>query len=193
MRLNTPNKLTVLRIVLSPLFLIVLIADFPHHLAPALLLFIAAALTDLFDGRVARSRGLVTDFGKFLDPIADKLLTAAAYLGFIQMGFGTGVVFVTMIVLLREFLIASFRMAAADKGTVIAANIYGKIKTVTQVVAIISVIFFEYLISLPFTPHFLAQPLRVAYSVFLWISAAAALLSGVTYLFENRGFLKFDK
>lgn len=190
--MNTPNKLTVLRIILAPVFLVVLLVPFPHHLAVALVLFIVAALTDLFDGKLARKYGQITDFGKFLDPIADKLLTTAAYLGFIHMGFGIGVVFVAMLVLLREFLISSFRMLAADKGNVIAANIYGKAKTVTQMVAIISAIFFEYVISLAILPVSFHAPLRIIYSVFLWISAAAALLSGLTYLRANRGVVKLD-
>ena len=103
--MNTPNKLTLVRIALVPFFLFLLLAEFPFHYFGAFLVFGAASLTDYFDGMLARRDNLVTDFGKFLDPIADKLLTTAALLGFVAKGIGAGTVWVVFLVLAREFLI----------------------------------------------------------------------------------------
>ena len=130
--MNTPNKLTVARIIITPFFLAALIVQFPHHYLAALILFAAASVTDLVDGKMARKHNLITDFGKFLDPLADKMLTTAAFLGFIELGIGHGITWISFIVLLREFLITSLRLISAGRGRVIAANIWGKCKTVSQ-------------------------------------------------------------
>ena len=135
--MNLPNKLTVARLIMTPFFLAALLIEFPHHYLVALILFAAASLTDYIDGNMARKCNLVTDFGKFLDPLADKMLTTAAFLGFIHLGIGVGITWITFIVLIREFLITSLRLVSAGKGNVIAANIWGKLKTVSQMVAII--------------------------------------------------------
>ena len=89
--MNLPNKLTVLRLIMTPFFLLALLVEFPHHMLVALILFAAASITDYIDGNMARKHNLVTDFGKFLDPLADKMLTTAAFLGFIQLGIGVGI------------------------------------------------------------------------------------------------------
>ncbi|MBO5929120.1 MAG: CDP-diacylglycerol--glycerol-3-phosphate 3-phosphatidyltransferase, partial [Clostridia bacterium] len=122
--MNLPNKLTVLRIILAPLFLAVALWEFPFHYAVALLVFIAAALTDMFDGKIARARGLITNFGKFLDPLADKMLTTAAFLLFMVVGQMN--VWALMLVLTREFMVTSVRLIAAKDGNVIAASMWGK-------------------------------------------------------------------
>lgn len=101
-KMNLPNRLTLARIAAVPVFLILLLWQFPFHYFAALVIFVAASLTDLFDGRIARSRGLITDFGKFLDPIADKMLTTAALLGFISLGIVFGTVWITVIVLIKR-------------------------------------------------------------------------------------------
>ena len=105
--MNIPNKLTVVRVLLAQVFLALLIWPFANHYLAALLVFIIASITDWLDGRIARRRNIVTDFGKFLDPIADKLLTFSAFLGFIVNDLVWGAVWVVFIVLLREFLVAS--------------------------------------------------------------------------------------
>ena len=143
--MNLPNKLTVLRIILTPIFLACLLIPFPHHMLVAAIIFIGASITDAIDGNYARKHNLVTDFGKFLDPLADKMLTTTALLGFIALGIGNGVVIIAFIVLFREFLISSLRLTAVSSGgTVIAANIWGKLKTITQMVSIITAMVFEY-------------------------------------------------
>lgn len=124
--MNLPNKLTILRVVLAPLFLLLLLWDFPFHYLAAGLTFGAAALTDLFDGRIARGRGLVTNFGKFLDPLADKMLTTAAFIGFLAQGHMDA--WALMLILSREFMVTSVRLLAAKGGKVVAASMSGKLK-----------------------------------------------------------------
>ncbi len=191
--MNTPNRLTMIRIVMTPIFLALLIIDFPHHILIAAAVFIAASITDYFDGNIARKRGIETDFGRFLDPIADKMLTTAAFLGFIYMGFGYGILWITTIVLLREFVVMSVRLISAGSGKVIAANIWGKLKTVSQMVAIVTVLVAEYVISLGFCGDVTVLLFRTIYTVLLWISALLTLVSGCTYLYQNREFINTTK
>ncbi|MBR5134785.1 MAG: CDP-diacylglycerol--glycerol-3-phosphate 3-phosphatidyltransferase, partial [Clostridia bacterium] len=134
--MNLPNRLTLVRICLVPLYMALLVIEFPFHYAAALLVFIIASLTDYFDGKIARARNLVTNLGKFLDPIADKMLTTAAFLVFLGMGYID--VWAVMLVMTREFMVTSVRLMAAGSGTVVAASFAGKMKTVMQYVAIIA-------------------------------------------------------
>ena len=191
--MNTPNRLTILRIFLVPIFMLVLLWDFPFHYFCALAVFSIASLTDMFDGQIARRRNLITDFGKFLDPIADKMLTTAAFLGFITLGNGVGMVWITLVVLIREFTVSSIRMIAAASGKVVAADIWGKAKTVCQMIGIILTLLFEGLIEL-FSVCFptftlLNTPLRVFYNVVLWGSAALTVVSGINYIIKNKAFI----
>ncbi len=191
--MNLPNRLTLARIAAVPVFLILLLWQFPFHYFAALVIFVAASLTDLFDGRIARSRGLITDFGKFLDPIADKMLTTAALLGFISLGIGFGTVWITVIVLIREFSVSSIRMIAAASGKVVAADKWGKIKTVMQMVGIIMVLTFEEFISLFPSLLLVGTILRIAYNIVLWFSAVLTVVSGINYLVKNKTFVDPNK
>ena len=199
--MNLPNKLTVLRIILTPIFMLTLVWKFPFHYGVSLLIFIAASITDLLDGKIARSRGLVTDFGKFLDPLADKLLTTAAFLGFIALDIGYGAVWIAFIVLFREFMVSSIRLIASTSGgKVIAANIWGKLKTVFQMTAIIFALtaqqFTEIIAMLGVkeeTVNIFSSVLGVATSVLLWISAILCVVSGVIYLIDNKDFVSQTK
>lgn len=188
--MNLPNQLTVLRLIMTPIFLAALLYSFPHHYLVALVIFALASLTDMIDGKIARSRNLITDFGKFLDPLADKMLTTAAFLGFIQLEIGHGIVWITFIVLIREFLITSLRLVSAGRGTVIAANIWGKAKTVSQMVAIIFAMLGRYLLSLGLTayPRFVLGVGTVT-DIALWISAVLTVISGVIYVMENKKYI----
>ena len=124
--MNTPNKLTIARIIATPVFVAAMLIDFPYHYLVATILFIAASLTDMIDGKMARKYNLITDFGKFLDPLADKMLTTAAFLGFIALDIGYGAVWIAFIVLFREFAVSSVRLIASTSGgKVIAAVISG--------------------------------------------------------------------
>ncbi|MBQ7107729.1 MAG: CDP-diacylglycerol--glycerol-3-phosphate 3-phosphatidyltransferase [Clostridia bacterium] len=190
--MNLPNKLTVLRLIMTPFFLLALLVEFPHHMLVALILFAAASITDYIDGNMARKHNLVTDFGKFLDPLADKMLTTAAFLGFIQLGIGVGITWITFIVLVREFLITSLRLVSAGKGNVIAANIWGKAKTVSQMLAIIVSIGGKYVID-TFNIAAAVPVINIVTNITLWISAVLTVISGVIYVIQNKGFIDPEK
>lgn len=197
--MNLPNKLTVLRIIMTPLFMAAMLINFPHHYLVALVLFVVASLTDMLDGKIARARNLVTNFGKFLDPLADKMLTTAAFLAFLKEGFGVGIAWVLFIVLFREFMIASLRLVvvSSDSKRVIAANIWGKLKTVTQMVAIIfgiTVLYFnETLAGLLSAPAIISEVLMIIYNVILWISTVIAVVSGVIYMKDSFEYIDPSK
>lgn len=185
--MNLPNKLTLLRIVLVPLFvLFLLVNSIPFNYLWALLIFIGASVTDFFDGYYARKYNMVTDFGKFADPLADKILVTSAFCCFIQLGI-IGAVPV-IIVLFREFAVTSVRLIAATKGTVVAANMWGKAKTVSQIVAIIATIFFKLLVQFGLT---IAEPIfNVIIAVCIWVSVLLTIISGVVYLKDNADLYK---
>lgn len=191
--MNLPNKLTVARLIMTPVFLLALLWDFPHHDLVALALFSAASLTDYIDGQMARRKNLITDFGKFLDPLADKMLTTAAFLGFIERGIGVGIAWITFIVLIREFLITSLRLVSAGKGNVIAANIWGKAKTVSQMVAIIVAIAGQYFLSFFADPGPLVTGITVITNIALWVSAVLTVISGVIYVMQNKKYIDPQK
>ena len=132
--MNTANKLTMLRILLIPVFLVVLYMDFAASRYMALGIFILASLTDFVDGHIARSRGLITDFGKFMDPLADKMLVMAAMLWFVEVGRMPA--WALLIVVVREFAVSGLRLIAVDNGRVIAAAWSGKVKTASTMVGI---------------------------------------------------------
>lgn len=193
--MNLPNKLTLSRIILVPFFVASLLINFPFHTAVALVIFVAVTFTDMFDGKIARSRGLVTDFGKFADPLADKILVLSALLCFVQTGWCDCIA--VIIVLFREFSVTSIRLVAASKGKVVAANIFGKIKTVTQLVAIIAILLMQFLIELfTVTSAFSVDTILYLQGIFtvvslclIWISTIMALVSGVIYIVQNKQFI----
>lgn len=191
--MNLPNKLTVGRIILVPFFVAALLANFPLNNAVALIIFIAASLTDMFDGKIARKNGLVTDFGKFADPLADKILVLAALLCFVQLGICDCVA--VIIVLFREFSVTSIRLIAASKGKVVAANMWGKAKTVSQMIAIIAVIAMQIVLELPevglnFINTATLEPIFfVVGEILIWISVVFTIISGVVYIIQNRQFI----
>lgn len=132
--MNTANKLTMLRVIMIPVFMVALYLNFPFHNIVALVIFILASVTDFIDGYIARNFNQVTDFGKFMDPLADKLLVTAAMLWFVEVGQMSA--WVLLIVIAREFAVSGLRMVAAPKGIVIAAAWSGKIKTAFTMVCI---------------------------------------------------------
>lgn len=189
--MNTPNKLTLGRIIATPLFMAALMINFPFHHLVALVLFIAASLTDMLDGKIARKHNLVTNFGKFLDPLADKMLTTSAFLGFIFIydgALGQQMTWIAFIVLFREFAISSIRLVSVSSGgKVIAANIWGKLKTVTQMTGIIFALFCYVLTKdLSIGNALFANVLDIIICVMLWISAVLCIISGVIYLINAK-------
>ena len=139
--MNTANKLTMLRVVLIPVFLILLYWDVPFHMLCALVIFILASVTDFVDGYVARHYNQITDFGKFMDPLADKMLVMAALLWFVQMGRLPA--WAMLIVIVREFAVTALRLMAVERGRVIAAAWSGKVKTASTMVCICLMLVFD--------------------------------------------------
>ena len=192
--MNLPNKLTLLRCALTPLFLACLVIDFPLHYGAALLVFIVASLTDYFDGLIARKRGQITNFGKFLDPLADKALTTAAFIGFVHMLSSQSLPWVLFIVLIREFAVMSVRLLAAKDGVVVAASFMGKLKTVMQMVAIIYMLVFRQAVRFMFVREFLGGAgilwgSRIGI-VLIWVSVVATVVSGIQYIWQLRHHFK---
>ena len=189
--MNLPNKLTVVRCVLTFLFLAVLLIDFPFHYAVALVIFIAASLTDYFDGKIARRDNLVTNLGKFLDPLADKTLTTAAFLGIMcEMGREPILCWAVMLILTREFAVTSVRLLAAKDGVVVAASFAGKLKTVMQMVAIIYMLAAFQLCEL-LSGNWAAGIVFISIGIVLiWISVIATLVSGFQYVWNLRHYFK---
>ena len=189
--MNTPNKLTIARIIATPLFMAALMIEFPYHYTVALVLFIAASLTDMIDGNLARKYNLVTDFGKFLDPLADKMLTTAAFLGFIKMGIGWQITWIAFIVLFREFMVSSIRLVVVSSGgKVIAANMWGKCKTVSQMLGIIFALFSYALIAdFGINNAVFVDICNIIISVLFWISAVLCIISGAIYLIESKDYI----
>ena len=188
--MNLPNKLTLVRCVLAPLFLLVLLWNFPWHYAVALVLFAAASLTDRLDGRIARSRGLVTNLGKFLDPLADKMLTTAAFLGFMVKLPWNGLCWAVMLILSREFMVTSVRLLAAKDGVVVAASFAGKLKTVMQMIAILYMLAALQVGDVVATRPQMCQWLLLIGYILIWVSAVLTVISGVQYVWKLRHYFK---
>lgn len=193
--MNLPNKLTLLRIILVPFFIIAMLVNFPFHCLVAGCIFGIASVTDTLDGKIARSRNLVTDFGKFADPLADKILVLTALVCFLQVGLlGSFGAIPVIIVLFREFAVSGIRLVAASSGKVVAANIWGKIKTVSQMVGI-SVIFamqvvLEILGAMKVSTGFISEVFYYIGNGLIWLSTVFTLISGIIYLKDNISFLK---
>lgn len=193
--MNLPNKLTLLRIILVPFFIIAMLVNFPFHYLVAGCIFGVASVTDTLDGKIARSRNLVTDFGKFADPLADKILVLTALVCFLQVGLlGSFGAIPVIIVLFREFAVSGIRLVAASSGKVVAANIWGKIKTVSQMVGI-SVIFamqvvLEVLNAMKASTGFITEVFYYIGNGLIWLSTVFTLISGIIYLKDNISFLK---
>lgn len=191
--MNLPNRLTVLRIILVPFFLVALTVSFPHNYLAALIIFCVASITDYFDGQIARKRNLITNFGKFLDPLADKMLTTSALIAFVAWGDKVvfGGLWICFITLLREFIVAGIRLSAvADGGKVVAANMWGKVKTVMQMVATIIIIFVEWLGQAGFIEGNVLNICRYTGSALLWIATLFMIISGVIYVKDNADYIK---
>lgn len=200
MKLNTPNKLTIARMVITPVFLALLLWEgLPHRFLIAGIVYALAAVTDAIDGNMARKNNQVTNFGKLLDPIADKVLTTSALLAFMTMGLCN--IWIVMIVLTREFAIASIRMIAAAGGVVIPANLWGKLKTVSQMVftlVIMALGEIQYIITdcigseiLTRLPSWLT--LSAVSNSLLWITAVLTVISGVIYIKDSVKVIDYTK
>ena len=190
--MNLPNKLTVLRTVLIPVFLFfTFFNSIPYHYTIALFVFAIASVTDAFDGHIARKYNLVTDFGKFLDPLADKALVVSALAAFVELGvFGS---IPLILIIAREFMVSGLRLVTAGKGIVVAAGFWGKLKTAFTMAAIILILlifslkydfnWFGINVSNGFT-----KGCELSIQIVVWISVVLTIISGAVYL---KGYWKY--
>lgn len=178
--MNTPNKLTILRVILIPFFVLFLLSDLGGIYSKwiSLALFVIASITDWLDGYLARRDNLVTNFGKFMDPLADKLLVCSAMICFVQLGSLPG--WIVIVIIAREFIISGFRLIAADNGIVIAANYWGKFKTVSQMIMLILLI------------ADLGGIFGMLTQIFIWLALALTVISLVDYIWKNRQVLSMQ-
>ena len=193
--MNLPNKLTLVRCILTPIFLACVVIEFPFHYAVALAVFIIASLTDYFDGMIARKYNLVTNLGKFLDPLADKALTTAAFIGFVHMFNSGSLPWALFLILAREFAVTSVRLLAAKDGVVVAASFAGKLKTVMQMVSIIYMLAFRQAVRINVVRDFIGGNEGVLWGsriglILIWISVIATIVSGIQYVWELRHYFK---
>ena len=179
--MNLPNRLTVLRVILIPFFVFFMLNDIPAGYGKwvALVIFVAASLTDMADGKLARKYNLITNFGKFMDPLADKLLVSAAFICLVGMGKIASWIVITIIS--REFIISGFRLVAAEKGVVISAGYLGKLKTVFQMIAVVLLI--------ADIDHILFRVLSV---IAVYAALILTVVSLVDYLYKNRNVMTDD-
>lgn len=175
--MNLPNKLTMLRVLLIPVFVVLLLADFWGKWLDylALAVFIIASLTDMLDGMIARKYNLITNFGKFMDPLADKLLVCSAMICLLDLGRIPA--WVVIVIIAREFIISGFRLVASDKGVVIAAGYIGKAKTVFQMIMIMLMILD-------------IEQIQLITDIIMYIAAILTVVSLVDYIYRNRSVLK---
>ena len=175
--MNLPNKLTVLRVILIPFFVVSLLAfggnvRILRYVAASI--FIVASLTDMLDGKIARKYNLVTNFGKFMDPLADKLLVCSALIGLTQLGQIPA--WMVILIISREFIISGFRLVASDNGVVIAASYWGKFKTTFQMISVVLLI-----LKIP--------ALALVTNICLWIALVLTVVSLADYIIKNRKVL----
>lgn len=190
--LNTPNKLTLFRIILVPAFMAtLLIDDIPNNYLISILIFLIASITDMLDGKIARKTGSITDFGKFADPLADKLLVMSAFICFIELDISNSVV--AMIILTRELVITSIRLIGASKNKVISANRWGKVKTVSQMSTILVILLLNYILELFSTQNIafeFSNIFSMINNILMFITVVLTVVSGIVYIYENRSLIK---
>ncbi len=189
--MNLPNKLTVGRLFLTAFFVASLTITFPYHHTVALALFVLASVTDYLDGEIARRYALITDFGKLMDPLADKILTAAAFI--CLTSFGALPPWVVIIIISREFLITGLRLLAGNKGVVLPAERLGKHKTAWQ---IITIVFFLLMLSIrewmPVRPDWMSPAWTYAGTALVTIMTVLTVYSGFGYFWKNRALISSD-
>ncbi len=177
--MNLPNKLTMLRVIMIPFFIVFLLVPItPYDKWIALAIFILASLTDLLDGKIARKYNLVTNFGKFMDPLADKLLVCSTLICLIELNKIPA--WMVIIIIAREFIISGFRLVASDNGVVIAASYWGKFKTTFQMAAVCLLIAD-------------IEALNLLTQIILWIAVILTVVSLIDYLAKNKDVMKDNK
>lgn len=195
--MNVPNQLTVSRLILTVFFLVTLLVDFPWHTTVALLFFVAASITDFYDGKIARRDNLITNFGILMDPLADKILTCSAFIAFVELEQVPA--WIVILVVAREFAVTGLRLVAVSKNEVLAADGWGKWKTTWQIIAIISILVVMSYESWPVVGDAVfgwvvaGQPWSNWFrDLAVWLMAALTVISGGLYLWRNRRMILSD-
>lgn len=193
--MNLPNQLTVARIIATPIFMATLLIDFEYKYLVSLVLFVLSCLSDYVDGHLARKYNIVTSFGKFLDPLADKMLISTAFIGLMHLGIGEGISIILFITLFREFLVSSLRLVTVSSGgKVVAANFWGKAKTVCQMVGVGFALFVETLCKdFGILDKGTYVSLSIVTTVLLWASAVLCTVSGIIYLVQCKDYINSSK
>ena len=195
--MNLANKLTLIRIILVPIFLIFMVSEIPYGTIIATGIFILASLTDKLDGYIARSRNQITNFGKFMDPVADKLLVTSALISLVELSIIPA--WAAIIIIAREFSVSGLRTLAAADGIVIAASWWGKIKTVIQIIAIILLLLEVNIGSTAVLSNFvngssfLKGFFQYAPSIALYLSVIITIVSGIDYFVKNKQAISTNK
>ncbi len=184
--MNLPNKLTIARLLATPLFVVLLTVSFTGNYTAALIIFLLAMITDYFDGALARTRGQITDAGKLLDPLADKILITSAFIIFVGLEEVRIPAWLVIIIVSREFAITGLRLVAAGKGKIIPAGRWGKHKTLTQVVTVSAILVY---LCLYYDSRIEMAEYRPLVLALVGITAAFTIISGGYYLFRNTRFL----
>lgn len=193
--MNLPNKLTLTRVILVPFFLLFMYLDIPYNYTIALVIFAAASITDALDGSIARKNNLVTNFGKFLDPLADKVLVMAALAVFVENPEVNMGAVPLIIIIAREFMVSGLRLVAAGSGVVVAAGMWGKLKTAFTMATIVLILLWMSIID-DFGVIFSSSVLNAAdivITVLIWISTALTVISGIVYLKGYWNLIDSDK
>ncbi len=190
--MNTPNKLTVFRIALMPFIVFFLVfKNLEHNYLYAFLVFLVASYTDRLDGHIARKTGDITSFGKIMDPLADKILTSSIFICFASLGLVP--VWAAILIVSREFIVTSVRFLILEsKKRVISANIWGKLKTVSQMITISIIFLFQIYIedvNKYFTNIYV---LAIIQNLLIWVCVLSAVVSGIIYIVDNRRYIKTD-
>ncbi len=184
--MNLPNKITLLRIFLVPIFLIFLLVKFSVPFSGyakyiAIIIFVLAALTDSLDGYIARKHGLITNLGKLIDPLADKMLITGALIALVSMGEISA--WPAFIIITREFAVTGFRSIASAEGVIIAASVWGKLKTILQIVAIVAVMVNISVFKIPYFAH----------DILIWLATIVTVISGTDYIYKGWHLLRSEK
>lgn len=189
--MNLANKLTLLRVIIVPAFVVLMLGEgiIPHSYLWAAITFAAASVTDTLDGKIARKYNMITDFGKFLDPLADKMLVSAALICFVGIGWCSA--WVAIIIIAREFMVSGVRLVAAGskRNIVIAASIWGKLKTASTMLAITAILLMYILVDFSVITVF-NFPVEIIRDILLYICCLLTVISGVKYLWDYREIFK---
>ncbi len=196
--MNLANKLTIMRIILIPLFLVfILVKDIPYGSLIALLIFVLASITDKVDGYIARSRNQITNFGKFMDPLADKMLVISALIALVECGLIPS--WMVIVIIAREFAISGLRMLAASEGLIVAASWWGKIKTVIQIAATMALLLRLNYEQIGFVKEFFESNavligfINYVPMTLMVLSVIATVVSGIDYFIKNRKVINYKK